>query len=332
MSKNTKTPRSMPKIAPKITPRIAMGLPNDKTASAYLDENENIKIRLQNMVQLPQKMLADTKAQLWFPQTFEDASALDAPIINACTDVSLYADAMHSMLAQLPADVPVFNHPSAVAMCFSEAFWSFIGEKTNIVTPRKLRVYPKKPDDFKARFEAEGLSYPVRVQWEGHHDNTSIIVVRGPEDWEKCTALNWPFKTYTMVEIDREMLNQHLRFRVCFVGKEAELIQFPYAFRPAKISTEFEPRMPQRGRPLQQLMSQLAKIVPLEHWTAELSVNPARAIQLEHIWPGLPMAHMPRKNDPSQYLHRKIAPKLSALLADPTQWRKLSQRPAGTLH
>ena len=163
--------------------------------------------------------------------------------------------------------------------------------------------------------------YPVRIQLASDASSSSIVVIKSKADWSAARRLDWPSKWFNMVQLEAEDLKQHLRYRICFVGSQAELTAFPFAPPPGKILKEVKLPFRTDGDVIRDICANLAKHIKLDFWTAEFSSQGKSSLKLEHLWVGLPMKAPEDTFNPSATLWPKIAPQLNSLVKKPTQWR-----------
>ena len=311
-------------MKPKNVPlTFAMSLPNDRTARAFIDEDGKPQMLLPNQLKLPPQTMAllqATEQLVWFPTHSDAPRELSGPILNLCADYDGYSKALRAMAQWFTQDAMIFNHPTGIALIANDTLIEEISIP-GLKIPKSIRICPRRPEDFKSSFTQSELRYPIRVQLTSERDNTSSVIVKYEDDWGKVTAQDWPGKWYRLVQLQKQDLQQHLRYRVCIVGRQVETMTFPFVYPPSKIFKEIAMPWQTENRAILKILGALVDRVPLDFWTAEFSSVGDDALQLEHLWVGLPQAQDETARDPSSVLWPKVAAKLHNLILDPTMWR-----------
>jgi hypothetical protein len=317
------------------SPVLALCLPDDGTAECYLDAAGQPQFRIANQIRLPQEFLSRIGSDdqvLWFPQPAAGLISSQRPVINCCGDFDASRNALLAMRGALQADRLVFNHPNAIAHFSGSAVRDALSAVEGLIVPKQVRLRPKHPDDFTQALRDAGLTYPFRVQFSANHTNRPDVIVRTKEDWDQVMALQWPRRWFTITQMTEADLVDQIRMRLAVVGQEAEQSTFVYAARGARrtdlrrIQSEFDaPRF-------RDIVGELHKAVFLDYWTVEFSLRPGNRINLEYLWPGLPLSDTGRERDPSALLWSKTAQRLNRLLPRPDRWKMAMRRNASRLH
>ena len=309
-------------------PTFAMALPDDLMARAVIDAEGNPQMVLPNQLKLPPQtvaLLKDAEQITWFPKQADAPRVLAGPVVNFCADFDTYRLALRSMADWFPSETVIFNHPTAIAFAANDRLLEKI-KVPGLEMPLSIRVRPQKPHDFEATFAAAKLRYPVRVQLTRARDNGSVIVVNNASEWDKVLRTDWPGQWFRIAQLKQQDLQQHLRYRVCFVGRQAEITTFPFAYPPMKVLKEIKMTWKTNSDALLKICRGLAQHVPLDFWTAEFSAIGSDELKLEHLWVGLPQSASHGRPDHSAALWPQVAPKLHDLVQDPTKWRSWKQQ------
>lgn len=303
---------------------LALGVPDSKAATCYIDSAGQPQFTIANQLRLPAAFLSqitDEDQLRWFYRPENAPFPASGPIINCCACFDDFRKALYSMARWLPDGALVFNHPNAVAHAASAQFREGLSAIKGLVVPQQMRLRPTHPDDFARAIAKVGLQYPLQVQFSTHLHNRPAAIVRSADDWAAVMRLDWPHQRFLITEMRGDDLAQHVRIRITFVGGAAEQVSFAYAYPGATLVKDFVPPDKMEPDRFRAVVAQIAKRVGMDHWTVELSFRPNRQVRLEHLWPGLPVANPKDGPDPGQLLWKSVEGRLQALLQAPQKWR-----------
>lgn len=168
------------------------------------------------------KIIAAEASEFWFPAP-ATAQMRNAPwVLNTCADADEYLKALIWLDETLDPQVPIFNHPRAIALTRRDHSSRLLAGVDGLVVPKCVRFTASSPASFDQCFARNGFSYPVLVRPCRGQTGEGQVRVDGPEDWQHVVHSQWFGQPHFMTEfVDfATSAGEYLKARVLFVGKD----------------------------------------------------------------------------------------------------------------
>lgn len=253
-------------------------------------------------------------------------------VANLVTSVEYCARGLEALDAALPPDVPVFNHPRAVALTRHDMAGAVFAPIPGLAVPLMRRMVPDTPGDFQRTFSAGGFRFPVRVEPVWDDGENSPHHIAHPGDWQKIFARPWGRRPFVMVQLDSGPAP--MRLMLGMVGKFGHAEIFSAADDAALPALPPSPT-PQMMQYVRHLMAGVQQCLPLDCWTLEVALAEGRP-RFERLVVGPPVVPPTGAPTPRNAAMRKLRDlmdrPLRKHLAQPGLWRRDAARAPGVAH
>lgn len=166
----------------------------------------------------------DAKApQFWCPSQADAESWRFGWALNTLADADEYRDALIWQDEHLGHDLPVFNHPRAIARTRRDLSSQRLSGVQGLIVPNCVRFRCDSLEALSQTFARNGFRYPVLVRPVGTQTGMGQVRIDGPEDWNTALNSRWFGLPHFMVQFEDVQSADGLYFkaRVVFVGKQA---------------------------------------------------------------------------------------------------------------
>lgn len=202
-----------------------VALTGDGRVLVRLDPKGRPALRWENCLVLPDataRWLGQATRKVWADGRVPPIGRRDWAV-TLLADAEMYAGGLAWHDANLPADLPVFNHPRAIAQTRRDLSAAALAGVLGMVVPATCRFVPHSADDFAAAFATGGFRFPVLVRPAGTHVGTSLLRIDGPEGWAMAANSPWVGAPYFMTQFEDYATSAGVyhKARVLFVGGRA---------------------------------------------------------------------------------------------------------------
>jgi hypothetical protein len=334
------TPPIRAKTAPQGASLVA--LPMSGTVNVSFKMSGRFVIRFPNRIALPAitKPWLDSHApQLWCPAEGPARKRRFGWALNHLADPDDYRHALIWQDEVIAPEIPIFNHPRAVAQSRRDLSAQRLAGVPGLVVPRCVRFRGDSRAAFEQAFSDHGFCYPVLVRPCSTQGGRGQLRVDSARDWEAALNSRWFGLPHFMAQYEDSQTADGLYFkaRVVFVGGQAYV-------RHVKASQNWQIHNRASGRvaddremeivdkleasPIfRDLCAAVASRTRLDLCGMDLGVDPVREhYVLFECNPSMSVFFPPRPNPtPEQIVRRArlqgpIELSLDALMRDPLAW------------
>lgn len=151
-------------------------------------------------------------------------------VVNSLADSDEYSHALANLAQATKADVPVFNHPNAVAATRRDISAKIMLGIPNLIVPKCVRFVPEKLNDFRDVMRENSLRYPLLVRPARSQSGTGLMKVKSDTEllsYMAANALRIPYYLTQYVDFQRASGRKPFtKLRLAFVGGKVFLRGF----------------------------------------------------------------------------------------------------------
>ena len=291
---------------------------------------------------LPPDMIKEMEARantLWFPQAEDSRQKNVNWIVNFCADADEYETALSALAEMVEGtNVPVFNHPKAVAMTRRDIISQKLQGIPNLIVPKCERFLADAPERFQEVFKENNFEYPVLIRPGASQTGQNLVKIDHPDDWRKVHTIPWGgtqlFMTQFIDVISDDGFYKKLRFT--FVNGK---VLFRSMFQSKGWSVHIKERrtkeMIQRKLDykqkfssdvvLKEVLTRIQKRIPLDFWGIDIGFLPDGNFVFFEANASMSIA---KHNDTPPELHDLMSPIIPPILSNlrqslltPKSWR-----------
>lgn len=257
----------------------------------------------------------------WHPQPEVPLPAKPAWVVNTCADADTFAMGLALLDTAYPATIPVFNHPRAVMAARRDIAGHVLRDITGLEVPKCRRFMANSPQSFADCFTQGGFTYPVTVQPTSARNGHRRVRIAHPLDWQTAFDMGLGGQQHMMVQAHADDAHLDWGLRMIFVGRGG--VVEPMRLGPADGLADIA--MLAAKDFVQTVFKAVIARMPLDFWTLDLAVTAPDRLRLLDLSAGL---HVPAEEDGQPLIRQQalqftahLAPRLLALLGDPSRWR-----------
>lgn len=239
-----------------------------------------------NCTVIPPDIFKELEARantLWFPQAEDTTQDTVSWVVNICADADEYELALKALEEMVEGtNVPVFNHPKAVAATRRDLISQSLQGIPNLIVPQCVRFLADSPEKFEEVFRENNFEYPVLVRPGASQTGRNLVKIDHEDDWGKVHTIPWGGKHLYMTQfvdfvsddgmyekIRMVFVNNKILFRSLFRGDRWNV----HGVNRTKESVRKELKFQKKAANQKTLMDMLAKIrddIKLDFWGVDL--------------------------------------------------------------
>lgn len=319
-----------------------MALPLLRKVTVRKKTSGNLTFRFPNLITFPEqtKLWLDGHApKLWCPPEGPERERRFAWAVNLLADPDEYRNALIWQDEMIAPEIPIFNHPRAIAQTRRDLSVQRLAGVNGLVVPPCVRFRGDSREAFERAFFDNGFRYPVLVRPCGTQGGIGQLRVDTPQDWDAAVNSPWFGLPHFMVQYEDNQTEEGLYFkaRVVFAGGQAFV-------RHVKTSTNWQIHNRASGRvsddlelqivdklqasgSFRALCAEVASRIRLDLCGMDLGVDPSRErYVLFECNPAMSVFFPLRPDQTPEQLERRerlqgpTERMLDKLLRDPTGW------------
>jgi len=257
----------------------------------------------------------------WHPQPEVPLPARPAWVLNTCADADSFSKGLEVLDTAFPTAPPIFNHPRAVMASRRDIAGLVLADIPGLDVPKCRRFMAHSPRSFVDCFEQGDFHYPVTVQPTTSRNGADRVWIAHPLDWQTAFNMARGGQQHHMVQAHPEEAAANWALRIVFVGRGGTVEPFHHNKKDGLA----DPVM-QASKPLVQSVFKTAMArMPLDFWTLDAVVLAPDRLRLLDVCTGLHVPtdddHLPELRQLGLRVTTHLAPRISALLAEPHKWR-----------
>lgn len=142
-------------------------------------------------------------------------------VVNTSTDADTYRNAL-IWLDEMAGEVPVFNHPRAVAQSRRDLSAARLDGIEGLTVPQCKRFRLDSDKAAQDAFEAGGFDYPVLVRPHSGQAGIGLVRIDRPQDWEALARSRWFGQIHYMIQfVDfATPAREYLKCRLMIAGSK----------------------------------------------------------------------------------------------------------------
>lgn len=277
--------------------------------------------------------------ELWCPPEGPARNRHFAWALNLLADPDDYRHALIWQDEAIAPEVPIFNHPRAIAQTRRDLSAQRLAGVPGLVAPACVRFRGDSLAAFKQAFSDHGFRYPVLVRPCSTQGGVGQLRVDSASDWNAALNSRWLGLPHFMVQYEDSQTAEGLYFkaRVVFVGEQSFVrhVKASSSWRvhnraPGRVSDdrEFEIVEKLEASPVfRALCADVASRTRLDLCGLDVGVDPAREHYVLFECNPCMMIFFPPRPDQTQAkserrarLQAPIERSLDALMRDPAAW------------
>lgn len=174
---------------------IFRAIPDNGKVQIVSNGKNAVKPAWPNCTVLPPEFHKELEAHantLWYPQGINSTHSNVRWIVNMCADADEYASALRALSEMVAGtNVPVFNHPKAVAETRRDLTSQRLQGIPNLIVPNCVRFLADAPERFREVFEENNFEYPVLVRPGASQTGHNLVKIDSADDWGKVHTIPW---------------------------------------------------------------------------------------------------------------------------------------------
>ncbi len=258
----------------------------------------------------------------WHPQPEVALPAKPAWVLNTCADPDSFAQALLTIDMAYATAPPIFNHPRAVMAARRDIAGVALAGIGGLEVPKSRRFLPLGPRSFTDCFEQGGFQYPVTVQPSAARNGVKRIWINHPMDWQTLFNLAGGGHHHIMVQAHPDEAAADWALRMVFVGQGGAVETLRHRIKPGMSASV----LPVQKALVETVFKTAFRRIPLDFWTLDLMALAPNHLRLLDVSAGffVPDAadDIAQMRQVSLTIADQIGPRLSALLAQPQNWRE----------
>jgi glutathione synthase/RimK-type ligase-like ATP-grasp enzyme len=319
-----------------------LALPQSGKVRVRVEPNGRVTTNFPNRIDFPdvsRRWLAENAPKLWCPPEGPALKQRFSWALNLLADPDDYRHALIWQDEAIAPDIPVFNHPRAVAQSRRDLSAQRLAGVPGLVVPPCVRFSADSRAAFEQAFADHGLRYPVLIRPCSTQGGIGQLRIDSAAGWEAAVNSRWFGQPHFMVQFEDSQTADGIYYkaRVVFVGDQAFV-------RHVKASTVWQVHNRGSGRvsddreleivakleasaSFRAICAAVASRTRLDLCGMDLGVDPARdRFVLFECNPSMSVFFPPRpEHTPAQVerrarLQAPVERAVDALLRDPRAW------------
>jgi glutathione synthase/RimK-type ligase-like ATP-grasp enzyme len=203
-----------------------LALPMSRKVTVNREMSGRLTANFPNRIVFPavaKRWLGSHAPELWCPAEGPARKRRFAWALNLLADPDDYRHALIWQDEAIAPEIPIFNHPRAVAQTRRDLSAQRLAGVPGLVVPACVRFRGDSRAAFEQAFSDHGFRYPVLVRPCSTQGGVGQLRVDSARDWDAALNSRWLGLPHFMVQYEDSQTAEGLYFkaRVVFVGEQA---------------------------------------------------------------------------------------------------------------